>query len=1047
MRVALLGPFRLTAPDGRTVDVGGLRVRTLLARLALEAGRTVATERLIADLWGSAQPAGALNALQSLVSRARRALDGSLTLRSDPSGYALLVDPDDVDADRFARLAADGRRLLRDGHVDAAAASLREALALWRGGALADFLDAPFAEAQVARLDELRLTALEDRIEADLRAGHQVDLVPELQGLCARYPLRERLTSLRIRALYACGRQPDALAVFEALRRRLDDEFGVEPSQELKDLQLAMLRGDPALAPKPEPRRSSSPAVLPTRLSSFVGREREIERTRAELADARLVTLFGPGGAGKTRLATETAAGVSDRRVWFVELAPLRDEQDLTSAVLTALGIRENRLLEGPKTHALSRVGELLAAEPTLLVLDNCEHVIGAVAEFAQEVLGRSPQLRVLATSREPLAVAGERLLPVGPLELPESTAAARESAAVRLFADRASAARPGFALDEDNIGDVVEICRRLDGMPLAIELAAARLRAMSARQIADRLDDRFRLLTNGNRTSMPRHRTLRAVVEWSWDLLTEQEQTLARRLSVFAGGATPEAISGVCADAEITGGDAFYVLLSLVEKSLVEAVDSGLGMRYRMLETVRAFCAEKLDAAGEEDALRSSHAAYYVEFSESIAPKVHEADQIDWMERLDADHDNIIAALHWATSSGDADRGIRLVAALCWYWSMAAQHEELIGRLNAVAELPGAAPAASRAVVGLMRRLVAEEPDWFTRLRAAVTEVRDTGARSRYLYAAMMEPMAWMLCGELSEMERCVESALQDAHPWARAAGLYCRAWGLEHTGNPGPAEENMLASLAEFRAIGDRWGTASTIQSLAELRSQRGDHGGSIAALQESAATLRELRCTDDLVSVLARIGLERLRAGDPAGAEEELRRAAEFGQNAFPHHRIGALSGLAEVARQTGDFAGAWERIAELRELVGDMTVTPQPLRQLVKICESRLHASEGDFDAARAGLAEALVTGLDLRDMPMTAAIAEQAARTEFAQGRPEPAARLLGIAVALRGQLDEGDPEVRDLLHTLTGSYDAEREKGAALSREAAFEELRAALGA
>ncbi|MBF6511034.1 AAA family ATPase [Nocardia farcinica] len=1045
MRVALLGPFRLNTPDGRTVDVGGLRVRTLLARLALEAGRTIATEVLIADLWGSAQPTGALNALQSLVSRARRALDGALELRSDPSGYALLVDPDDVDTNRFARLAADGRRLLRDGQVDAAAAALREALALWRGGALADFPDAPFAEAQVARLDELRLTALEDRVEADLRAGHQVDLVPELQGLCARYPLRERLTSLRIRALYACGRQPDALAVFEALRRRLDDEFGVEPSQELKDLQLAMLRGDPALAPRPEPRRASSPAVLPTRLSSFVGREREIERTRAELADARLVTLFGPGGAGKTRLATETAAGMSDRRVWFVELAPLRDEQDLTSAVLTALGVRENRLLEAPKAHALSRVGELLAAEPTLLVLDNCEHVIGAVAEFAQEVLGRSPQLQVLATSREPLAVAGERLLPVGPLELPESTAEAGESAAVQLFADRAAAARPGFSLDEGNIGDVVEICRRLDGMPLAIELAAARLRAMSARQIADRLDDRFRLLTNGNRTSMPRHRTLRAVVEWSWDLLTEQERTLARRLSVFAGSATPEAISGVCADAELTSGDAFYALLSLVEKSLVEAVDSGQGMRYRMLETVRAFCGEQLAAAGEEDVLRASHTAYYVDFAERAAPHLHLAEQIDWMDRLDADHDNIIAALHQATSSGDADRGIRLVAALCWYWSMAAQHEELTGRLSAVVALPGAAPPESRAVVELMLRIVADEPDWFTRLRDAVTAVRDTGARSRYLYAAMMEPVAWMLSGAPSEMDRCVESALQDPRPWSRAAGLYCRAWGSEHSGNPGAAEKDLLAALAEFRAIGDRWGTASTIHNLAELRSQRGDHEGAIEALQESAATLRELRCTDDLVSVLARIGVERLRAGDLEGAQEQLRRAEETGRNVFPHHRIGALSGLVEVARLTGNYAEAREHLARLREILGDVTVTPQPLQQLVKLCEARLHTAEGRFDAARAELSEALVIGLDLRNMPMTAAIAEQAACAEFAQNRPESAAHLLGLAIALRGQLDEGDPDVRNLLRTLGETHEAAKESGATLSREAAFEELRAAL--
>ncbi|MCI2423403.1 AAA family ATPase [Saccharopolyspora sp. K220] len=562
MRVAMLGPFRLSAPDGRAVEVGGLRVRTLLARLALDAGRTVAAEVLIADLWGSAQPSGALNALQSLVSRARRALAGSLELRSDQSGYALQVAPDDVDAIRFAWLAADGRRLLRAGHVDAAAGTLREALALWRGGALVDFVDAPFVEAQAARLEELRLVALADRMDADLQAGRHVDLVPELEGLCARYPLRERLAALRVRALYACGRQADAFAVYETLRRRLDDELAVEPSQELKDLHVAMLRGDPALAPRPESRREPSQPVLPTRLSSFVGREREIELVRSELVNSRLVTLFGPGGAGKTRLAIEAAAGVSDQRVWFVELAPVRDAHDVTSAVLTALGVRETRLLEAPKTHALSRVADVCSAEPTLLVLDNCEHVINAAAEFAQEVMSRSPQLRVLATSREPLALTGEKLLPVGPLALPQADDPAPETAAVRLFADRAAAARPDFVLDERNTGDVVAICRGLDGMPLAIELAAARLRAMSVRQIADRLDDRFRLLTNGNRAAMPRHRTLRAVVEWSWDLLTPPEQVLAGRLSVFAGNASADAVSAVCADAGLPAAEVFYVLI-----------------------------------------------------------------------------------------------------------------------------------------------------------------------------------------------------------------------------------------------------------------------------------------------------------------------------------------------------------------------------------------------------------------------------------------------------------------------------------------------------
>ncbi|TDD52223.1 BTAD domain-containing putative transcriptional regulator [Saccharopolyspora elongata] len=1057
MRVALLGPFRLNAPDGRAIAVGGLRVRMLLARLALDAGRTVSTELLIADLWGSAQPAGALNALQSLVSRARRALAGELSLRSDQSGYALLVDPDDVDAIRFAALAAEGRRLLRSGRHDAAAATLREALELWQGDALVDFVDAPFAEAQAARLGELRIAAVEDRAEADLGAGRHADLVPELEGLCARFPLRERLTALRVRALYASGRQADALAAYEALRRRLDQELGVSPSQELRDLQVALLRGEPGLAPRPAPRPEPDPRdelrwepvrpVLPTRLSSFVGREREIERVRGELADSRLVTLFGPGGAGKTRLAVETAAGMSDRRVWFVELAPVRDGQDVTAAALAALGVRETRLLESPMKHALNRAADLFSAEPALLVLDNCEQVIEVAAEFVQEVLSRAPQLRVVATSREPLALTGERLLPVGPLELPEAEDAAPEAAAVRLFVDRATAARPGFALGDGNTRDVVEICRRLDGMPLAIELAAARLRAMSVRQVAERLDDRFRLLTSGNRTAMPRHRTLRAVVEWSWDLLTEREQVLAGRMSVFAGYASADAISAVCADVGMPAADVFYVLVSLVEKSLVEAVDSELGMRYRMLETVRAFCAEKLAAAGEKDTLRSSHATYFVEFAESAAPRLHEAEQIDWLNRLDADHDNIIAALHWATESGDADRGFRLGAALSWYWSMSAQHDELKGRLEEVAALPGAAPPESRAIVDLMLVMAVDStPDWAEGLRTAVTAARDTGALFRYLYATVMEPIGWMLIHEQSELDRCVERALQHPHPWARAAGLFCRGFGAEHNGNPIAGEKDMLAARTEFRAVGDRWGSAQTTTSIAEFRSRRGDHEGAIEAFQESVETFRELRATEDLVPALARIGMERLRGGDLDGARADLLRAERIGRNRFLYHQIAALTGLAEVARHAGDRDQARDYLAAARAALAEAATEPEPLRQMELLGEARLRLDEGEPGEALALLAEAFAVGLELRDMPLNATIAEQAARVEFAAGRPQRAARLIGIATVLRGLVDEGDPEVRALLRELAGEHREERDGAAALSRDDAFAELRDALG-
>ncbi|GAA0544411.1 BTAD domain-containing putative transcriptional regulator [Saccharopolyspora spinosporotrichia] len=1040
--MAVLGPFRLCAADGHPIDVGGARVRMLLARLALDAGRTVATETLIDDLWGANQPSGALNALQSLVSRARRALPDDLVLQSAATGYALKADAADVDAHRFARLAADGRGLRRDGRFAAAARTLREALRLWRGGALVDFVDAPFAAAQAARLEELRLGALEDRIDADLRAGRDgepvelVELVAELDGLCARHPLRERFTGLRMRALYSAGRQADALGAYEALRRRLADELGVDPSQELRDLHGAVLRGEPR-------EHRDRPPVLPSRLSSFVGREAEIEQVRTAMARSKLVTLFGPGGAGKTRLATETAAGVDDRRVWFVELASVRQGEDLPSAVLASVGVRETRLLDTAPADAMTRLVDGLSGAPALLVLDNCEHVIGAAAQFVQDLLTWCPQLGVLATSREPLALTGEELLPVGPLGLPDGEAPL-EADAVRLFADRARSARPGFVLDDATIGDVVEVCRRLDGMPLAIELAAARLRAMSVRQVAARLDDRFRLLTSGNRASLARHRTLRAVVEWSWDLLGEPERLLARRLSVFAGPARAESAAAVCSDARLPAEDVFYVLSSLVEKSFVEAVD---GDRYRMLETVRAYCDDRLAESGERDRVRTAHAEHFVELAETASPRLHRVEQVEWLERLDADHDNLMTALRWAISSQNADLGVRMGAALAWYWSMSA-HGELASRLEALTPIPGDAPSEGRAVLEFIQAMLCQTTSWTERIGAAAARLRDTGAGRRYLYVTIMEPMAWMFVGDRAEMDAAVRRNLEHPDPWGRAAALFSRAFGAEHGGDAAGGEEHMRAAARAFREQGDRWGIAQSMGSLAGFRSLRGDHAGAIEALEESAETLRELRSDEEVAPTMVRIGMEHVRAGDIAEGRRCLEQADELAAASFAEFaRLGSLTALGEAARRAGDVERARAYFAQARELLAGTPMAPPPLHQVALATEARVDIDELRLDDARARLRESLDSSGEIPMMPTIAMIAEQTALLRFAAGDHRQASYLLGVAVALRGMLDEGDPDIRAVLPALDApDLRSERDRGAALTHEAALAVLREVLG-
>ncbi|MDF3149234.1 BTAD domain-containing putative transcriptional regulator, partial [Streptomyces sp. T21Q-yed] len=628
MRFGILGSLVVRTDDGTPVDPGGPRPRALLTLLLLDAGRTVSTERLLDGLYGSRPPAGAANALQSQISRLRRRLTPHTEIVATATGYRIATAPDTVDVHRFEQLAAEGRAALAAGDHRQAAAGLLDALALWRGPALPDL---PDAHAERTRLEELRLAAVQDRVEADLALGGGSDLVPELRALVSAHPLSERLYGQLMRALHAGGRPAEALAVYEEARGALAEELGADPSAELSALHLELLRG-----------RRDDRRRVPVQLTRFVGRETELVRISELLsggAGSRLVTLTGPGGAGKTRLAIEAASGHSD--VCYAELAPLTDGAQIPYAVLTALGVRDG--LRTPATDGTERLLAALEDRELVLVLDNCEHLVTDAAGLSALLLGACPGVRVLATSRESLGITGEVLIPVPPLP-PEP--------ASRLFLDRAQAVRPGF----EGHARVADICAALDGLPLAIELAAARLRTLTPDELADRLGDRFRLLSRGDRSKAPRHRTLRAVVEWSWDLLDAEERELATRLTVFAGGATLEAVESVCATPYPED-----LLASLVEKSLLEVSEG----RYRMLETIRAYAAERLE---DEHRLRDAHAAYFRALAERAEPCLRGGGQLPWLARLDAERDNLDAALRHLVATAPED-ALRLMAALSWFW------------------------------------------------------------------------------------------------------------------------------------------------------------------------------------------------------------------------------------------------------------------------------------------------------------------------------------------------------------------------------------------
>ncbi|HKR97947.1 MAG TPA: BTAD domain-containing putative transcriptional regulator, partial [Candidatus Dormibacteraeota bacterium] len=707
MQFRILGPLEVAEGD-RLVSLPGAQ-RSLLGLLLLSANEVVSADRLIDELWGEEVPESGRTALQVRVSQLRKALGGAggrIVTRAP--GYVLRVDADELDLYRFERLVSEA-----DGAEPAeVAAKLREALGLWRGAPLVDLSDASFAQPAIKRLEELRLAASEKRIEADLALGRHADLVGELETLVEEHPWREGLHAQLMLALYRCGRQADALAAYQNARRVLVEQLGIEPSAPLRELEQAILRQEASLdlagavdarAPlvaavpgssRPWPSENgSAPHNLPAHVSSFVGRERQLSELRQLLSRARVITLTGVGGVGKTRLALQLAASTLDRSrdgAWFVDLAPLTDATLVAAKLAGVLGVPEQPGRSVPQS--------LIAAcrdRQLLVVLDNCEHVIAEAADVADQLVRGCPLMIILATSREPLAIDGEHLYRVPSLFVPPVRAdpeALLASDAVRLFADRARQQRSDFSVDRDNASAVARLCRRLDGIPLAIELAAARLRTLPLEEIDNRLQQRFRLLTGGRRVTPPRQQTLQALIDWSYDLLAPEEQETLERLSVFAGGFdlhSAEEVAGAGSDSPDGVCDR---LAALVDKSLLQADEAG-SVRYRLLDTVRDYATAKLLARGQTaaDEVGAAHRDHYLALAETAAPHLIGHGQIEWLDRLQLEFDNLRAAISYSARDPDPSAGLRLGRALCYFWLYREPRAEGAIALSAALDRPDA--------------------------------------------------------------------------------------------------------------------------------------------------------------------------------------------------------------------------------------------------------------------------------------------------------------------------------------------------------------------
>ncbi|MFJ4868721.1 AfsR/SARP family transcriptional regulator [Streptomyces sp. NPDC088757] len=1088
----VLGPCRaLRADDGTEAVLSGGRLRALLTALAAAGGRAVDPDALIEQVWADADPADGRDrtaALQALVGRLRRAL-GREAVTSEPGGYRLAVARDDIDLYRFERLAADGAATLAAGDAGRAAALLDEALGLWYGPALAD-LPGRDADPLVVRVEQRHARARRDRFAADLALGRAGEVLAPLVALAAGQPLDEPLQALRIRALRAAGRPAEALTAYEEVRTALADRLGTDPGPELRALHAELLADDRSAA---DGHRTGTllattghrTVALPARLNSFVGRDAELGDLVSSWGDRRLVTLTGPGGVGKTRLALE-AAETYDGPVHLAELASVRDGSTVGAAVLSALGVRETQLWQRPVVPDAApkdRFADLVehcAGRRMLLLLDNCEHVVGAAAELAEALLARCPGLRILATSREPLGVPGEVVRPLGPLPV---------GMALRLLGERGAAARPGFAVGEDREA-AEEVCRRLDGLPLAIELAAARLRMLSVRQIADRLDDRFRLLTAGARTVLPRQQTLRAVVDWSWDLLEAAERVVLRRLAVFTGGCGLAAAEAVCGDGE--AGDVLDVLGALVDKSLVVASPGGAGMRYRLLETVAEYAGERLAEAGERAGVERRHLTYYRELARRTDPELRGPGQVAAIARFETEHDNLRGALRTAVALGDEQEVLCLVHCLGWFWQL--RNHQVDARTWAV-EAGRLGPDPFREPVRraepLDGRCVDVPPPWTGerlwearrggRLYALATEggagataLERPGTRARLsalvsayrpgLPQTCRQPgtmwyFARLMTGELTTLDETlteIVDACRDRAPgWDLAFALLMRA---KLAGRGADAD----GALALFEAAGDSWGIAESLAARGEAHESAGRLSEAAADFERATAAAARVGARSQVPVFTARLAAVRLRLrpeGDPA-AERLLIEAADAAGEWGAEAAGAARMLLVQHYAHTGRTGLARTQLTLLEGEFGE--VTPALFWGLAGGTWAWLDCVDGAYDRAVERLARAVVDVETLAHLVAPYLVVAQFGTAAWARGGrggpgdAEAGARFLGAYDAHAGAGAGGfrpfTPETEALIRTraeevlratLTPeAYTRHYEEGAALPLRSAADLVR-----
>lgn len=945
MQFRILGSLEVDADSG-PVALGGARPRGLLALLLLHRNEPVSAERLAVALWGEDAPAGAVKTIQVYVSRLRRALGDPGVLTTTPAGYRLRVAPDELDCERFERLSAEGFRALADGELARAERALHEALSLWRGPPLAEFAFQAFAQTEIARLEEERLAALEARVEVDLALGRHGELVGELQQLVALHPLRERLHAQLMLSLYRSGRQADALKTYRDARDVLVEQLGVEPGPELREVERAVLAHDPGLDRGPRARRvddAGEPAMgarIPAPPTATIGREADLAALSDLIGEpaSRLVTLVGPGGVGKTRLALELARAVGERfadGARFVELAPVRTQDHVASTIAKRLDVV---LL--PPESAEDGLARHLGEREVLLVLDNFEHLLPA-APLVANLLAATTRLRVLVTSREPLRLRAERLFRLDPLGLPPDDVngdgtSAKQAPAVELFVAVARARDASFVLGDDNASAVARVCRRLDGLPLALELAAARIGLLTVPELAARLRDGLDALGSGPRDAPARQRTLTATLEWSYALLMPDEQAALARLAVFAGGCALDA-------AQFVTGASLDVLEALLTKNLAvtERTPSG-SVRLGMLETVREFARGHFEQRDDAAELHRRHCEHYLALAERTLPELRRSESPDLFTELDQELNNFRAAIAWALDQPAPILALRLASSLRFYMARRRLEREVSNWLDAALALDAAAvPPALRAAALDAYAHTLVETSTIDRAEAAAREGlelrRSLGDRAGC--AASMNSLSHVLLWvhRLEEAYGCAREAERLARESDDEQALVDALHGQAFLA---PTLEQNLA-LGERAAAADR--AAGNRLRLAELQSSLSYtaiiHGAHALARQLGEEAVDAAEALDEPVALAYALGNSGLAA--MFGRDTDRARAAFSEQlrliRRHRHFRLiyEPLIGLAAVAatEERDDLAATLHGAADAATLERPH---PSVARQLDERC---------------------------------------------------------------------------------------------------------------